>query len=152
MTLRDVTLPASARLTAAFDLKRMVSLGKIATAALAVGTCQAVLDYVVPYVNERIAFGEPIANRQAVALWWLTSPLNSRACALWCTALRPRRSRGLDCTRIAFLAHRNAIKYGMRIGTDGVQLLGGHGLPANIRGAVVSQPARLASLDGMLLA
>ena len=28
---------------------------------------QAVLDYVIPYVNERKAFGEPISNRQAVA-------------------------------------------------------------------------------------
>ncbi|WP_256668721.1 acyl-CoA dehydrogenase family protein, partial [Nocardia cyriacigeorgica] len=28
---------------------------------------QAVLDYVIPYVNEREAFGEPISHRQAVA-------------------------------------------------------------------------------------
>ena len=31
------------------------------------GTCQAVLDYLIPYVNERTAFGEPISHRQAVA-------------------------------------------------------------------------------------
>ncbi len=31
------------------------------------GTAKAVLDYVVPYVNERTAFGEPISHRQAVA-------------------------------------------------------------------------------------
>ena len=36
-------------------------------AALAVGTAKAVLDYVIPYVNERKAFGEPISNRQSVA-------------------------------------------------------------------------------------
>ncbi|MGC4109764.1 MAG: acyl-CoA dehydrogenase family protein [Nocardioides sp.] len=36
-------------------------------AALAVGTAQAVLDYVIPYVNDRQAFGEPISNRQGVA-------------------------------------------------------------------------------------
>ena len=28
---------------------------------------QAVLDYVIPYVNDRHAFGEPISHRQAVA-------------------------------------------------------------------------------------
>ncbi|MGL4565738.1 MAG: acyl-CoA dehydrogenase family protein, partial [Halioglobus sp.] len=66
MTLNKVTVPASARLRDDFDLGRLLSLGKIATAALAVGTCQAVLDYVVPYVKERTAFGEPISNRQAV--------------------------------------------------------------------------------------
>ena len=31
------------------------------------GTGQAMLDYVIPYVNERKAFGEPISHRQAVA-------------------------------------------------------------------------------------
>ena len=35
--------------------------------ALALGVCQAVLDYVVPYTNERVAFDEPISNRQSVA-------------------------------------------------------------------------------------
>ena len=35
--------------------------------ALAVGTGQAVLDYVSRYVNQRVAFGEPISNRQSVA-------------------------------------------------------------------------------------
>ena len=153
MTLRDVTLPASARLTAAFDLKRMVSLGKIATAALAVGTCQAVLDYVVPYVNERIAFGEPIANRQAVAFMVADIATELEGLRLMVYRAAAQAERGLDCTRIAFLAHRNAIKYGMRIGTDGVQLLGGHGFTREHPVELWYRNLRaLASLDGMLLA
>ena len=40
---------------------------RIAWCALAVGAAQAVLDYVIPYVNERTAFGEPVSNRQGVA-------------------------------------------------------------------------------------
>ena len=44
-----------------------VQRARLAWCALAVGTAQAVLDYVIPYVNERVAFGEPISNRQAVA-------------------------------------------------------------------------------------
>ena len=44
-----------------------VRLARLGWCALAVGTCQAVLDYVIPYVNERVAFGEPISHRQAVA-------------------------------------------------------------------------------------
>jgi alkylation response protein AidB-like acyl-CoA dehydrogenase len=35
--------------------------------------------------------------------------------------------QGLDFTRTSYLAHRQAIKVGMKTGTDGVQLLGGHG-------------------------
>ena len=39
------------------------------------------LDYVIPYVNERMAFGEPISHRQAVAFRSPTSRSSSRACA-----------------------------------------------------------------------
>ncbi len=42
-------------------------LSRLAWCALALGTGQAVLDYVIPYVNEREAFGEPISHRQSVA-------------------------------------------------------------------------------------
>jgi alkylation response protein AidB-like acyl-CoA dehydrogenase len=45
----------------------VVRLSRLGWAALAAGTAKAVLDYVVPYVNERTAFGEPISHRQAVA-------------------------------------------------------------------------------------
>lgn len=49
------------------DYSEAIALSRLGWAALAVGTSHAVLDYVVPYVKERQAFGEPIANRQAVA-------------------------------------------------------------------------------------
>ena len=48
-------------------MRECVQLGRLGWCALAVGTGQAVLDYVIPYVNERKAFGEPISSRQAVA-------------------------------------------------------------------------------------
>jgi alkylation response protein AidB-like acyl-CoA dehydrogenase len=153
MTLHEVAVPASARLRDDFDIGRMLSLGRIATAALAVGTCQAVLEYVVPYVNERVAFGEPISNRQAVAFMVADIATELEGLRLMVYRAAAQAEQGLDCQRIAFLAHRNAIKYGMKIGTDGVQLLGGHGF---IREHPVEMWYRnlraLASLDGILLA
>ena len=60
--------PCSARATSS---RRTTSTASTARgspgAALAIGTAQAVLDYVIPYVNDRQAFGEPISNRQGVA-------------------------------------------------------------------------------------
>ena len=49
------------------DYSDAIALSRLGWAALAVGTSHAVLDYVVPYVKEREAFGEPIARRQSVA-------------------------------------------------------------------------------------
>ncbi len=153
MKLDRVAAPASARLRDDFDLKRLVSLGKIATAALAVGTCQAVLDYVVPYVNERVAFGEPISNRQAVAFMVADMATELEGLRLMVYRAAAQAERGLDCTRMAFLAHRNAVRYGMKIGTDGVQLLGGHGFTREHPVEMWYRNLRaLATLDGMLLA
>ena len=153
MVLEDVALPAAARLAHGFDMGRLLSLGRIAVAALAVGTCQAVLDYVVPYVNERVAFGEPISHRQAVAFMVADMATEIEGLRLLVYRAAGQAERGLDFTRSAFLAYRNAIKYGMKIGTDGVQLLGGHGF---IREHPVEMWYRnlraLATLEGMLLA
>lgn len=153
MTLTDVAVPASARLADGFDLRRMLSLGRIATAALAVGTCQAVLDYVVPYVNERVAFGEPISNRQAVAFMVADMATEIEGLRLMVYRAAAQAEQGLDCSRMAFLAHRNSIKHGMKIGTDGVQLLGGHGFTREHPVEMWYRNLRaLATLDGMLLA
>jgi len=153
MTLADVSVPASARLPDSFDLERVLALGKIAMAALAVGTCQAVLDYVVPYVNERVAFGEPIANRQAVAFMVADMATEIEGLRLMTYRAASRAEQGMEFARSAFLAHRNAIKYGMKVGTDGVQLLGGHGFTREHPVEMWYRNLRaLATLDGMLLA
>ena len=69
LILEDVALPATALLGGgdADVYKECVALSRLAWCALAVGTGQAVLDYVTAYVKDRKAFGEPISHRQAVA-------------------------------------------------------------------------------------
>ena len=67
--LEDVRVPASA-LVGDGDpavYAECVRRARLAWCAVTVGTARAVLDYVIPYVNERVAFGEPISHRQSVA-------------------------------------------------------------------------------------
>jgi alkylation response protein AidB-like acyl-CoA dehydrogenase len=127
LSMRDVALPANAVLSDSFDLQRFLSLSRIATAALAVGTCQSVLDYVKDYVNERVAFGEPISHRQSVAFMVADMATELEGLRLMVYRAASQAEQGLDCNRMAYLVHRQAIKVGMKTGTDGVQLLGGHG-------------------------
>ena len=96
-------------------------------AALAVGTAQAVCDYVVPYVNERIAFGEPISHRQAVAFKVADMATELEGMRLVMLRAASRVDQGLDFARESALARRLVAQKGMQIGSDGVQLLGGHG-------------------------
>ena len=94
---------------------------------MAVGTSQAVLDYVVPYVNERVAFGEPISNRQAVAFMVANIAIELDGMRLVTLRGASRAEQGLSFARESALARRLASEKGMQIGSDGVQLLGGHG-------------------------
>ena len=95
--------------------------------ALALGVCQAVLDYVVPYTNDRVAFDEPISNRQSVAFLIADMAIETEALRLMVyksAALKILRRTSINKLS---LTYRFATHHGMKIGTDGVQLLGGHG-------------------------
>jgi alkylation response protein AidB-like acyl-CoA dehydrogenase len=129
--LDHVSVPLSARLgeddATDDDYFEAIALSRLGWAALAVGTSHAVLDYVVPYVKEREAFGEPIARRQSVAFMCanIAIELDGLRMITWRGA--SRAEQGLPFTREAALAKRLGADKGMQIGLDGVQLLGGHG-------------------------
>jgi alkylation response protein AidB-like acyl-CoA dehydrogenase len=133
--LSGVSVPLNARLgeeeaTAADSAERYseaIALSRLGWAALAVGTSHAVLDYVVPYVKERQAFGEPIAHRQAVAFMCANIAIELDGLRLITWRGAARAEQGLPFTREAALAKRLGADKGMQIGLDGVQLLGGHG-------------------------
>jgi alkylation response protein AidB-like acyl-CoA dehydrogenase len=129
--LSGVTVPLSARLgedgATDDDYSEAIALSRLGWAALAVGTSHAVLDYVVPYVKEREAFGEPIARRQAVAFMCANIAIELDGLRLITWRGASRAEQGLPFVREAALAKRLGADKGMQIGLDGVQLLGGHG-------------------------
>ncbi|MDH5670909.1 MAG: acyl-CoA dehydrogenase family protein [Myxococcales bacterium] len=130
LTLSDVKLPASARLggpEGSFDLRRLVDLSRIGVAAASLGVGQAILDYVKDYCSERVAFGEPITHRQSVAFMIADIAIELDAMRLMVYRAAARAEQGLDFRREAYLARVQCADKGMKIGTDGVQLLGGHG-------------------------
>jgi alkylation response protein AidB-like acyl-CoA dehydrogenase len=104
-----------------------IERARVAWCALAVGTSQAVLDYVIPYVNERTAFGEPISNRQAVAFGVSDIGIETEGMRLATYRAASRADQGEDFSHEAALARRLCAAKGMQIGSEGVQLLGGHG-------------------------
>jgi alkylation response protein AidB-like acyl-CoA dehydrogenase len=129
LVLEDVRLPGTALMA---EGKReayveCVQRARVAWCSLAVGTAQAVLDYVIPYVNERTAFGEPVSNRQAVAFGVADIGIESEAMRLITYRAASRADQGQDFARETALARRLCSRKGMEIGSEGVQLLGGHG-------------------------
>ncbi|MGI8522966.1 MAG: acyl-CoA dehydrogenase family protein [Nocardioides sp.] len=129
LTLDGVEVSADAVLGAADGTTYVecVRLSRLAWCALAVGTGQAVLDYVTPYVKEREAFGEPIAHRQSVAFMVANIAIELESMRLLTYKAASRAAAGEDFGREVALARRLCADKGMQIGLDGVQLLGGHG-------------------------
>jgi alkylation response protein AidB-like acyl-CoA dehydrogenase len=129
LSLTDVAVPADAVLgaTDGTTYVECVRLSRLAWCALAVGTAQAVLDYVTPYVKEREAFGEPIAHRQSVAFMVANLVIELQSMRLLTYKAASRAAAGKDFAREVALARKLCADKGMQIGLDGVQLLGGHG-------------------------
>lgn len=109
------------------DYTECLRLSRLAWCALAVGTGQAVLDYVTAYVKERQAFGEPVAHRQSVAFMVADLAIELQAMRLVTWRAASRAAQGKSFAREVALAHQLCAEKGMKIGLDGVQLLGGHG-------------------------
>jgi alkylation response protein AidB-like acyl-CoA dehydrogenase len=127
--LDNVVLGAEALLggTDGKDYTDCVRLSRLAWCALAVGTGQQVLEYVTKYVNERIAFGEPVSHRQSVAFMVANIAIELQGMRLLTYKAASRAARGEDFSREVALARKLCADKGMQIGLDGVQLLGGHG-------------------------
>jgi alkylation response protein AidB-like acyl-CoA dehydrogenase len=127
LIFEDVKLPKAALLGDEQAFKESIQLARLGWCALAVGTAQAALDYVSQYVGERTAFGEPISNRQAVAFTVANIAIELEGMRLATYRAASRVDQGLSFDREVALARRLCAERGMAIGSDGVQLLGGHG-------------------------
>jgi alkylation response protein AidB-like acyl-CoA dehydrogenase len=129
LVLSQVAVPASALLGGAEPAAyaECVRLARLGWCALAVGTGAAVLSYVTGYVNDRVAFGEPVSHRQGVAFKVadIGTELDGMRLVTWRAA--SRAALGLPFAREVALARKLCTDKGMAIGSDGVQLLGGHG-------------------------
>ncbi len=126
LKLSRVKLPEAARLAEA-DYGEFIARSRLAWCALAVGTTQAVLDYVIPYANQREAFGEPISHRQSVAFMIANIGIELEGMRLATWRAASLAASGKPFANQAALARSLCARHGMRAGSDGVQVLGGHG-------------------------
>ncbi|WP_243697290.1 acyl-CoA dehydrogenase family protein [Aeromicrobium phragmitis] len=127
LKLENVKVGEEAILGSPDDYRQMIRLSRLAWAGLALGTARSTLEYVKEYVTTREAFGEPIAHRQAVAFTVADMAIELEGMRLTTLRAASRVDQGLNASREIALARKLTADYGMKIGTDGVQMLGGHG-------------------------
>jgi alkylation response protein AidB-like acyl-CoA dehydrogenase len=127
LNFEGTKLPKGALLGEVADYTEMIRLSRIAWGAVTAGCGRAVQDYLIPYVNERKAFGEPISYRQAVAFTVSNVAIELEGIRLTTYRAAALADAGKDFARESALVRQLTQKYGMQIGSDGVQMLGGHG-------------------------
>ncbi len=129
LELREVRVPAEARLggEAGSPVRALLSRGRVAQAAAAVGVARAAFETARDYAKERHAFGVPIATKQAIAFKLADMAIEIDAARLLVWEAAWKLDRGEDAEREATLA-RQQIERVVLDATDGaVQVLGGHG-------------------------
>ncbi|OAL79309.1 acyl-CoA dehydrogenase [Acinetobacter sp. SFB] len=110
-----------------FNYSTFLDLGNLMWCAMAVGTCETVKAYCIQYANERTAFGEPISHRQSVAFMIADMAIEIDAMRMLILNAASLAEAGQPFHREAYLARLLCAEKSMKIGTDGVQILGGHG-------------------------
>jgi acyl-CoA dehydrogenase len=129
VTLEKVEVAAADRLggDAGCDVRRIVANARTGLAVAMVGLSHAVMDYAVPYAKERKAFGEFIAQKQAIAFMLSDMAVETDATRWLAWKAASQLEQGLDPVRAAHFARSYAAEQTMKIADNGLQVLGGHG-------------------------
>ena len=101
--------------------------GRIGIASQALGIAQAALDHAVKYSKERIQFGKPIANNQAISFMLADMATKVESSRLLIYRAAYYKDKGLPFSKEAAMAKMYASDSAMSVTTDAVQVLGGYG-------------------------
>ncbi len=129
LTLDRVEVPAANRLGGerGIDARRLLASARAASGALLTGLARAVMEYAIPYAKDRRAFGEAIAQKQAIAFRLADMRIETDAMRWLVWKAASFLEHGRDATRESAHAFGYTAERAVTISDDGVQVLGGHG-------------------------
>jgi butyryl-CoA dehydrogenase len=110
--------------------------GRVAIAAQALGVGQASLDAAIAYAKEREAFGQPIANYEAIQWMLADSATELEAARMLTLKAADARSRSAHSAVDAAMAKLSASEAAHRAADRAMQILASHGYE---RGSVVER-------------
>lgn len=127
--LRECTIPADQRLggDAGCDFELLLDSSRVALAATAVGVARAAQEYAIDYAKKRKAFGEAIAQRQAIAFELAEIAIDIEAARMLVWEAAWRIDQRENATREASFALNAAGDAALRAADRAVQILGGYG-------------------------
>ncbi|MEZ4670388.1 MAG: acyl-CoA dehydrogenase family protein [Anaerolineae bacterium] len=129
VNFNNVELDEAARLGGAVGInyETLLNRSRVALAAMAVGVARASFEYARDYAKQRVQFGKPIAQNQAIAFMLAEMAIEIDATRLMVWEAAEKLDKGDDATREAYLAKQYADKMALFVTDSGVQVLGGYG-------------------------
>jgi alkylation response protein AidB-like acyl-CoA dehydrogenase len=101
--------------------------GRIGIAAQSVGMAQAAFDAARCYAKERVTFGKPIIEHQAIAFKFADMATQIEAARLLVWRAASLRDKGLPCLKEASMAKLFASEMAEKVCSEAIQIHGGYG-------------------------
>jgi alkylation response protein AidB-like acyl-CoA dehydrogenase len=101
--------------------------GRISIAAACVGLARSALERAAAYVQQRVAFGKPLAEQQGLRFMLAEMARDVAAARALTREAAAAKDRGEALAEVSSLAKWTASDTAMRVTTDAVQLFGGSG-------------------------
>ena len=135
VVLENVEVPAGNLLgqegEAFRDVLAVLDGGRIGLAAMAVGLARGALQESLSYAKQRVQFGKPIAEHQAIQFKLADMATEIDAARLLTWQAAAAMDRGERVTKLASMAKVFAAEVGMRAAAAAVQIHGGYGYLAD---------------------
>jgi len=104
-----------------------LDIGRPITAAMALGIAQSALEHATKYSQERVQFGKPISDNQAIQFMLADMAMEIEAARLLTYYAAYLKDTGAPATKVAAMSKCYASDVAMRAATDAVQIFGGYG-------------------------
>ena len=101
--------------------------GRISIAALSLGIAKGAYEAALKYAKERVQFGKPIANHQAIAFKLADMATNIEASELLIYKAVGKKNSYQKVTLDGAMAKYYSSEVAVKVSTDAVQILGGYG-------------------------
>jgi len=101
--------------------------GRISIAALSCGIARGAYEAALKYAKERVQFGKPIAQHQAIAFKLADMAMEIEAAELLTYQAGDLKNRGQKTTKESSIAKYYASEVAVKVSTDAVQIFGGYG-------------------------
>ena len=123
-----------------------LEVGRIGIAAQCAGMARAALDHALAYAKERTAFGQAIANHQAVAFRLAEMATQLHAATTMVLEAAALRDAGRPCLKEACMAKLFASEAAERICSDAIQIFGGYGYSRELPVEKIYRDVRVAQI------